>query len=147
MGYRSVIAAASLTLAGVLALASTVAAAPPPKQFLALLNEPQEVPPNPGTATGIAHLTFSESDKLLCLSLTYEGLSGAETDAHIHGPALPGVDGGILFGLALGNPKKQCVGPLINTEKRSLLKNELYINIHTALWPAGEIRGQILRIK
>jgi len=147
MDYRRLIVAAVLSVAAVAALARGASAAAPPKQFVAILNEPQEVPANTGTASGTAYLTFSETTKLLCVTLTYSGLSSPENAAHIHGPALPGVDGSIVFGLPLGNPKNICVGPLANSEKTSLLKNQLYINVHTDNHTGGEIRGQILRIK
>jgi hypothetical protein len=123
------------------------AAAPPPMQFLANLNSGQETPPNSSNGFGVAHLTFDGASKMLCVSASYSGLGSAEVAAHIHGPALPGEPANILFPLDIGSPKSQCVGPLNNTQKAALLKKQLYINIHTANNPDGEIRGQILRVK
>jgi hypothetical protein len=127
--------------------ASTATAAAPPKQFLAILNAPQETPPVATAGNGAAHLTFDEGSKMLCFSINFQNLGSAEILAHIHGPALPGTPAGILFPLPLGNPKTGCVGPLDKNQKSALLKNTTYINIHTTGFPAGEIRGQILRIK
>ena len=135
------------SVAVVTAMVTTAAAAPPPKQFLAVLNAPQETPPLATAGNGAAHLTFEESTKMLCFSINFQNLSSAEILAHIHGPALPGTPAGILFPLPLGNPKAGCVGPLDKNQKNALLKNSTYINIHSANFPAGEIRGQILRIK
>ena len=123
------------------------AAAPPPKQFLANLNSGQETPPNDSNGFGVAHFTFDEATKMLSVSASYRDLTSAEVGAHIHGPALPGQAADILFPLDSGSPKSQCVGPLTNTQKAALLRNRLYINIHTANNTGGEIRGQILRIK
>jgi hypothetical protein len=81
------------------------------------------------------------------LTVSYDGLTSAETAAHIHGPALPGVDANVLFPLPAGSPKDTCVGPLDKDQKKALLKNQLYINVHTMNNTNGEIRGQILRIK
>jgi hypothetical protein len=52
------------------------------------LNASQETPPTGEVSTGIAHLTFDEPTKMLCISLTYADLSSAEIMAHVHG-ALP----------------------------------------------------------
>lgn len=139
-------------LIAAIALATTsmvtaAAAAPAPKQFLAVLNSGQETPPVASAGNGAAHLTFDESTKMLCYSITFQSLSSAEILAHIHGPALPGTPGGVLFPLPLGNPKSGCVGPLDKNQKSTLLKNSTYVNIHSTAFPAGEIRGQILRIK
>lgn len=122
-------------------------AAAPPKQFLAVINGPQETPPVATAGNGAAHLTFNETTKMLCFSINFQSLVGAEILAHIHGPALPGTPAGILFPLPLGNPKAGCVGPLTKDQKNALLKNSTYINIHSAAFPGGEIRGQILRVK
>lgn len=74
-------------------------------------------------------------------------MTGAEILAHIHGPALPGVPAGIIFPLALGSPKTGCTPALTAAQQGELYKNLHYVNIHTVGSPAGEIRGQILRIK
>lgn len=126
---------------------STPQAAPAPKQFMSVLNGGQETPPVASAGSGVAHLTFDETTKMLCFSITSQSLGSAEILAHVHGPALPGTPAGIAFALPLGNPKSGCVGPLDKNQKSALLKNLLYINIHTAGFPGGEIRGQILRIK
>lgn len=147
-GFR----AAMLARVGIVALALLLSPASPataggPKQFLSNLNAAQETPPVPTAGFGVAHLTFDEASKMLCFAITYGSLSSAEILAHVHGPADPGVPGGVLLPLPLGNPKSGCVGPLDSDQKKALLKNQTYINIHTAGFPAGEIRGQILRIK
>lgn len=131
-----------------LSLAGRAGATPPIKNFVALLNGTQEAPPNPTvTATGIAYLTYVDSTKMLCVYLTYSNLSSAETAAHVHGPGTVNVDAPIIFTLDPGNPKQQCFGPVSTTTKSNLLKNLLYINVHSANFTGGEIRGQILRIK
>jgi len=136
-----------------LALASMatvlLAATADAKQFvsIALLSAAQETPPSPTPAHGNALLTYDTITKMLCLSASYSGLGSAEILAHIHGPAAPGTAAGIVFPLPLGNPKVACVGPLTSTDYANLKKGLLYINIHTAGFPAGEIRGQILSLK
>lgn len=134
-------------LAIVSAPAISTGAAPPPKQFLANINASQETPPVASNAFGVAHLTFDETTKLLCFSISYSGLVAPELLAHIHGPALPGVPGGIVFGLPPGSPKSGCTPALSKMQKAELLKNLWYINVHTGFAIGGEIRGQILRIK
>jgi hypothetical protein len=71
--------------------------AAPPKQFLAVINGGQETPPVGSVGSGVAHLTFDEATKMLCFSSTHQNLGSAEILAHIHGPALPGTAGGIVF--------------------------------------------------
>jgi hypothetical protein len=140
-----------VALTAALAIASALAAAPAlaggPRQFLANLNASQETPPNASNAFGVAHFTFDDTTLMLCFSIAYSGLGSSEISAHIHGPGLPGVPAGILFTLPAGSPKSGCAGPLTSDQKKALLKNELYTNVHTTGFSGGEIRGQILRIK
>jgi hypothetical protein len=137
----------ALALLATLGLPTASWSAQPPKHFVAVLNGAQETPPVPSAGHGNAFLTFDESNKMLCYSIVYGSLLAAEILAHIHGPATAGVPAGVVFPLLAGNPKAGCVGPLDKFQKRDLLKNLLYINIHSAAFPGGELRGQILRIK
>jgi len=64
------------------------------------------------------------------------------TDGHIHF-GVPGVEGPPVF------PFSSFTSPIIETwnldpdDVDSLLNNGLYVNIHTAAFPSGEIRGQL----
>lgn len=126
--------------------------------FFALIQPGQEVPPAlPSNAFGNAFLQFDVTSGMLCYSISYaaEGLPdlpSGETMAHIHGPALPGVNAGVLFDISpmppgpspLGSPKVGCVGPLGGTQFSDLIDGLWYINIHSDAFPGGEIRGQII---
>jgi CHRD domain len=115
--------------------------------FIALLNAGQEVPSGTSTAAGVAYLILG-SDDMLCVALTFGGLTGTLTGAHIHGPdAAPRVNADILFPFPTSNPINTCVGPLNNAQKKDLRKGLLYLNVHSSVVPAGEIRGQIEPIR
>ena len=109
--------------------------------FVANLNGAQEVPPNNSTATGTATLLLSADEQTARLALNFGGLSSAQTDAHIHGPALPGVSAGVLFPLPGGNFSDFVIS-LSATDVQNLKNGLLYVNVHSANFPNGEIRGQ-----
>jgi hypothetical protein len=135
-------------LAGWASLAMPAPAQAGVKNFMTVIDGAQETPPNGSTAIGNGILTYDAATNTLCYYLSYIGaLTGGEILAHIHGPAAPGVPAGIILGLPLGNPKTACVVPPAAFNKSDLLKNLYYVNIHSGGFPAGEIRGQILRIK
>lgn len=125
-------------------LAASPAFAAGSSNYIALLNAGQEVPSNSSTGFGVAFITFDKTTGMLCPSVTTSGLTGTETAAHIHGPAAVGVNAAVLFALPTGNPKAGCVGPLDKDQAKALKKSELYINVHSTLFPGGEIRGQIV---
>lgn len=112
--------------------------------YFAVLNGGQVVPPSPSNAMGVAYLTLDESTKRLCYSITYSQLQGTETEAHLHG-APSGETNAVLYDLTpLGTPKVSCLGPIKPAEEKLLKKGRMYINIHTDLFVAGEIRGQVV---
>ena len=119
------------------------------KNFMAVINAGQEVPPTSSPAFGNGFFTFDTQTKVLCFSVSFSSttLLAAESDAHVHGPASPGVDGVIVFGLPLGNPKQGCGPALDATAESALKKGQLYVNIHTTANTGGEIRGQIIPVK
>ena len=121
------------------------------KNFMTVINGAQETPPNGSAVTGNGILTYDTATKTLCYNFSFDGappLAGGEILAHIHGPAAPGVPAGIILPLPLGNPKTACiVNPAPPFNKADLFKGQYYVNIHSGGSPAGEIRGQIFRIK
>src|SRR5437773_2717461 len=105
----------------------------------------QETPPN--STSGIASLsgTFNASTNVLQYNITWSGLTGSATGMHFHGPATMGVSASILVGLNIttngisGNGSGTVT--VDESFKSALLAGQIYYNIHTALYPAGEIRA------
>jgi glucose/arabinose dehydrogenase len=112
-----------------------------PLVFTATLNGAQETPPNNSTAVGTATLLLSPDEKTALVSLNYNGLSSAETAAHIHGPAAPGTAGAVLFPLPNGGFTDFLISPSA-TDVQNLKNGQLYINVHSSNFLNGEIRGQ-----
>lgn len=111
----------------------------------ATIDGTQEVPPTGSTGTGIGGFALDEGAGLLSWNITFSGLVGTQTAAHIHGPAAAGVNAGVQIPLGVGSP--QIGSAAVNATQIAAIKAGLYyVNIHSTLNPGGEIRGQILPI-
>jgi hypothetical protein len=79
-----------------------------------------------------------------CWKVTFTGLSGEVTGAHIHGPALPGENAGVVIPFMTGM-SGTITGQtnLTSAQALDLAAGRWYVNIHTAAFPGGEIRGQL----
>ncbi|MCA1578725.1 MAG: PQQ-dependent sugar dehydrogenase [Acidobacteria bacterium] len=111
--------------------------------YTATLNGAQETPPNSSSASGRAALLLSPDEKSARLSLVFNGLSSAQTDAHIHGSAPPGVSALPIVPLPLGQLNDVAV-TLTASQVQDLRNGLLYVNVHSSNFPVGEIRGQFL---
>lgn len=131
-----------------LALAITVVFAGPAyaDKYKATLNGKSEVPPNASAGTGTADIDYDPATKKLSWKLTYTGLSGPATAAHFHGPAEPGKNGGVEVAIpgATSSPAEGSA-TLTDAQAADLAGGKLYINVHTAANPGGEIRGQVTK--
>jgi len=113
----------------------------------AKLDGAQEVPPVTTNAKGTASLTLTEYG--LVYAFTVDGLSGPIAAAHFHNAAA-GTNGNVVRTIptannsALGVWKSNDAEPLTPALLRELLAGNIYINVHTAANPGGEIRGQVL---
>lgn len=101
--------------------------------------------------SGSATLLLSGDETSATLKFTYSNLTGPETAAHIHGPADAGQSAGILFDIDTATPNAdgsytwvfEPVGGHSVAQQVSYIKQgRTYINVHTAAYPNGEIRGQ-----
>lgn len=115
--------------------------------FKADLKGANEVPANTTTGTGTATVTLDPATRQITWNLTFSGLTGAATAAHIHGPAPAGKNAGVLIWLS---PKgKKFTSPVKGAAKMTaaqvsdLTSGQCYVNVHTAAHPGGEIRGQL----
>ena len=103
----------------------------------------QQVGPYVATpATGSGTATYNGATRQLTFNLTYSGLTGTESMAHVHGPAARGANAGVLHNLSGANPKTDTV-VLTAQQQTQLLAGELYVNIHTSTYGNGELRAQI----
>jgi hypothetical protein len=114
--------------------------------YQATLSGAEEVPPVNTAGTGTADVRYDSKSQVLSWSVTHSGLTGPVTAAHIHGPAGPGQNAGVLV------PFTNVGGATITGETKitpeqlaQLTSGQWYVNLHTARNPGGEVRGQLRR--
>jgi CHRD domain len=97
------------------------------------------------TGKGTATASLDTATKTLTWTVDYSGLSGPATAAHIHGPADPGANAGIVvpFTGDLASPIKGSA-TLTDAQIAQLEAGKWYVNIHTEANKPGEIRGQLV---
>lgn len=133
-------------------------------QFNASLAGSNETVPNAATATGVATLFYNDFNTALLTDDTYSfalsafGLTGVATGYHIHAAAPAGMNAGVVVNLAapLSFLSLKAGGSLLvggsgvaspNASFLSNLQASLaYVNLHTAAFPGGEIRGQLIPV-
>lgn len=114
--------------------------------FDCLMDGLQENPPNASPGTGFASGTVDDVSGAVSLSGTFSGLLASASAAHIHGLAGPGVNAGVLIPLSVTAATSGTVsggGTLSAANVTGMLNGLTYVNIHTSVFPGGEIRGQI----
>jgi hypothetical protein len=110
----------------------------------ATLNAKQEVPKQVVKDTKAKGLfTGKLVGSKLTWKLTFSGLTGKATAAHIHMGAM-GKAGNVVIPLC--TPCKSGAHgrtTITAAVKKALMQHKLYVNVHTAKNPNGEIRGQL----
>lgn len=144
--------------------------------FVGAIQGTQEVPSNGSAASGSWTGALNRNQTQFNFDASISGLDlGGQTAAtvdnvtaaHFH-RAATGVSGGVVYGF-IGTPFNDLDGDLavnaaagtvsgqwdanegngtntLTSLVPALLNNEIYINFHTSVFPAGEIRGQALRV-
>ncbi len=122
-------------------LAACVPGTTAPTTMEVLLRGDNEVPPVTTNASGSANVTAAGT--VLTVDGAFDGF--VATAAHVHGPAAVGENAGVLFTLAVDNANTHIEGTFtMNAEQVEWFENGLlYLNVHSAANPGGEIRGQI----
>jgi hypothetical protein len=116
--------------------------------FTAKLDGASETPPRVTKGTGTADVRLDTVTRMLSWKVEYSGLTGPATMAHFHGPAAMGTAAKVTVPLTgdLTSPISGAA-PINDGQIGDLRGGLWYLNIHTAKYPAGEIRGQVLRAK
>jgi len=130
----------------------------------------QETPGNPSAATGSMDVFYSKETRILSYTVSWSGLTDSVMLMHIHGRAPAGFSTGVFQNIIVPSTPNGSVGNGIFPQKTSsgkynfsksgkisatllidgvaikeedLLNGLYYMNIHTPVYPSGEIRGQI----
>lgn len=163
---RARIALVGAALVAVVAAGGLSAAADSGNRFSATLTGYEETPTLSVTGIGTFSAELAKDRESISYSLSYSGLSGDASAAHIH-LGQPAIAGGVIAFLCGGGDKPACPGAsgtvtgtivaadIIGPAGQGIAAGEFaelvgamqfgatYANVHTALFPAGEIRGQI----
>ena len=102
-----------------------------------------QVPPVAGEGKGTLEASYDSATKVFIWTITYSGLSGPVTAAHIHGPVDPGKNGPIV--IPIGGPFTSPIRgqATLTSDQADALKRGVYLDLHTAQNPEGEIRGEL----
>ena len=121
------------------------------------LNGGQQVPSVTTTAQGSGIVSIDRDRSNAHYMIIATGLSDAITSAHFHNEAA-GANGGVIYDLSssfsLSGTEDGAFGywtdlnmttPFMSSTETMFRHDEVYVNVHTAANPGGEIRGQVLR--
>ena len=154
---RSLIASAGLIAA--IVVSTTVIAcddddpvAPKDPTYVATLTGASEVPPK--TVGGTGNATIVKSGNTYTYTITYTGMTGALTGAHIHGPAGVAANAVVIvpFSTTGAGASGTLTGTFSSTNTVNISNDSLdvlmrtgnaYVNLHTSANTGGEIRGQL----
>jgi len=105
----------------------------------------KEVPANVSEATGTFAGTYNKDTNILTYTITHQGIT--PTNMHFH-KGEPGVSGGVEVPIGtapFSSPIRGQTPVLDEAQEADLLAGRWYVNIHSADFPAGEIRGQVVQ--
>ena len=113
--------------------------------FSAKLDGASEVPATTSTGKGDLTASLDTISKQLSWKGSYSGLTGDATAAHFHGPAAAGANAGVVVPIpSFKSPFPGAAG-LTDAQVADLTAGKWYVNIHSAKFPSGEIRGQMVK--
>ena len=119
-------------------------------QLSGILSGRNENPANTSTAVGKIEGIFDPWSRVIAFRVEFSGLTVNATAAHFHS-APAGTNGPVVVdfvsqGFPVGVKSGEFVKVLTLTESQAvdLMTGNLYVNIHNASFPGGEIRAQIV---
>ena len=123
----------------------------------------QEAPPTASAAVGSMDVSYDKETRLLSYTVRWSGLTDSVMLMHIHGLAPMGfstavvqnivtpsntifpqkTNGKYTFGKS-GSLSGTLLADGVLVKEQDILNGSYYMNIHTTVYPSGEIRGQII---
>jgi CHRD domain len=141
----------SIAISGLSAIALAAFVAMPSPVFAEMvkmkadLKSSEEVPPNDSPGSGTADVTLDTDANKVSWTITHEGLTGDASAAHFHGPAKVGENAPPVVDISTNLMEGSAD---VSAEQLQMIREgNTYLNIHTAQYPDGEIRGQVLQLE
>jgi len=133
----------SLAIVAALLLAAVSSSAAGSKTFTVKMTGGQESPKGSPSGKGSATITLKQSSGKVCFNLSWSGI-GTPTASHIHA-GKRGKAGPVVIPIFGGTPKHKGCVPAPKALIGKIIKNPsgYYVNVHTAKFPGGALRGQL----
>jgi hypothetical protein len=121
------------------------------RPFSTTLTGAAEVPgPADPDASGTAYITLNQGQGEVCFALSWQDIDGTVVASHIH-QAPAGIAGPIVVPLFTGasfastGSTSGCISGVSEDLIKDIRHNpaDYYVNIHSTVFPAGAIRGQL----
>jgi CHRD domain len=122
------------------------------RPFATTLTGAAEVPgPGDADASGTAFIALNQGQGEVCFDLSWAGIDGTVTAAHIHvgaatvaGPVVVGLFAGSLAGT---DSASGCISGVSQALIKAIRQDpgNYYVNVHSGVFPAGAIRGQLAK--
>jgi hypothetical protein len=150
MRRRVLFLAATLGMVALLAMGAPALGEGRP--FATTLTGAAEVPgPGDPDASGTAFITLNQGQGEVCFDLSWAGIDGTVTAAHIHvgaatvaGPVVVPLFAGTFAGT---DSASACVAGVSEELIKAIRQDpaSYYVNIHSDVFPAGAVRGQLAK--
>jgi hypothetical protein len=139
-GMRKSIAVLTTIVSLFVVAAGSMAAS---KTITVPLTGKQESPAGSPTGKGSAKITLNDTKGQVCFKLSWSGI-GNPSASHIHKGA-KGKAGAVVIPLFSGTPKKSGCVSASKSLVAAIIKTpgSYYVNVHTAKYPGGALRGQL----
>lgn len=111
--------------------------------FTADMLSSAQVPANDSAGKGTAELIVDTDTKKVAWTISVEGLTGDATAAHAHGPASATETAPPVIDMS-GAMMMKGSADITEAQWTDIKAGKYYVNVHTAKFPDGEIRGQLM---
>lgn len=107
----------------------------------------KEIPSNATTGTATLSGSYNKATNALSYTITWAGLTGNVSAAHFHGPATATETASPMLDITIGtngtSGSVTSTATVTDAFENALLDGKIYYNLHSALYPNGEVRSQV----
>ena len=124
--------------------------------YIGVLTGSSESPANASPGSGNASVVLNAAQTQLSISAQFQNLVGTYTASHIHGPAPAGTNAAVKWAFSApaapwvltnsnhdGTISNFLVTGITPTDVTNLNNGQFYVNVHSNIFPGGELRAQL----